>query len=97
MIELEAENEAVPYQVRPPGPLVTIGSIRKELAAVYREGRMGKLDLSKATRLTFILQTLARLIQADEIEQRLAALEKTISTSGRVFVYEEFSEADGGN
>ncbi len=86
----EAELETVPYQVRPPGPLVTTGGIRKELAAVYRESRMGKLDLSKATKLTFILATLARIIQADEIERRLAELEKQVSTSGRVIIHEDF-------
>jgi hypothetical protein len=96
MIELQAENETVPYQPRPPGPLVTIGGVRKELAAVYRDARLNKITPGTATKLCFILGTLARVIQGDELERRLDELEKQIAAPGRV-IYAEFSEENGGH
>lgn len=62
----------------PPSPRVTLSKlshIRTELAKLYREARTGKIDTGKATKLTFMLQTLGRLIVDQELETRIAALE----------------------
>lgn len=57
--------------------LTQIRHVRAELAQVYREGRSGMIDLADATKLTFILQNLARIISESDLEARIAKLEET--------------------
>lgn len=57
--------------------LDTLVACRRELARLYREARTGTLDTQEATRLTFIVMNIARLIEGGELERRLAALEQT--------------------
>jgi len=69
---------------RPPAPrgaraaLSKMHHVRTELAAVYREARGGKLDTQEATRLTYMLQVLARIIEVSEIEMRIRAVEERL-------------------
>lgn len=56
--------------------LDTLPACRRELARVYREVRLGKLDSQVGTRLAFMVTSIARLIEGGEIERRLAALEE---------------------
>ena len=74
----------IPYveQAAPPplpkGRRIRLGSIReirKELSAVYREARLGKLDTAVATRYTYMLRELAAMIRDNELEARVEALE----------------------
>ena len=73
------ENNQV--TVIPPGgkkgsiALTKMQHVRAELAAVYREARTGKLHVADGTRLCFILQVLAKIIEGGELEQRIEALE----------------------
>ncbi|MDD3293084.1 MAG: hypothetical protein PHG20_00140 [Geobacteraceae bacterium] len=69
-------------EVLPPNPsqkgsiaLTKMSHIRSELSRLYREARNGKIDLGDATRLTYILQVLAKIIEGGELEQRIEALE----------------------
>jgi len=55
--------------------LTKMSHIRTELASLYREARTGKIDLSDATKLTFMLQVLGKIIEGGELEQRIEALE----------------------
>lgn len=50
-------------------------SLRRELGHLYREARLGKVDIQDASRLANILGILARIIQSSDFEERLAALE----------------------
>ncbi|MBC8017069.1 MAG: hypothetical protein H7X83_00935 [Verrucomicrobia bacterium] len=69
---------------RPKGSiaLTKMAHIRAELGKVYREARTGKLDLSDATKLTFMLQVLGKVIEGGELEARIEALENTIGGKG---------------
>lgn len=55
--------------------LETSAHIRRQLAAVYREARSGKIELDQARCFTHILQALNRVIETSDIEGRLIALE----------------------
>ena len=55
--------------------LKTIESVRLEMSRVYRECRTGALDPATATKLTFILGQIGRLIEASDLERRVEQLE----------------------
>lgn len=42
---------------------------------VYREARSGKIETADASRLSFMLQGIAKMIEAATIERRIEALE----------------------
>lgn len=56
--------------------LTKMHHIRTELANIYREARSGKIDLGDATKLTYILREIGRVIEGSDLEERIAALEE---------------------
>jgi hypothetical protein len=50
--------------------------VRREAARVYREARAGRIETADASRLSFMLQGIAKMIEASTIERRIEALEK---------------------
>lgn len=56
--------------------LSKIQHVRAELASVYRHARAGQMDTAEASRLCYILSVLAKLIESDDLERRILALEK---------------------
>lgn len=57
--------------------LETVRDVRDELARVYRAAKAGDIPPEVASRFTFMLGTLGKLIVDSELEQRLAALEQS--------------------
>lgn len=55
--------------------LDTIQDVKNELARVYRSARAGHLPPEVASRFTFMLSTLGKLIELGELERRLDSLE----------------------
>jgi hypothetical protein len=58
--------------------LNSIGDVRREMGTIYREARAGKLDISDAGRLAYVLTGIGKLIEVELIEQRLAQLERKL-------------------
>ena len=58
--------------------LNTIGDVRREMGTIYREARAGKLDISDAGRLAYVLNGIAKLVEVELIEGRLAELERRL-------------------
>ena len=56
-------------------PLQSLEDVRREAARVYREARAGRLDTSEASKLSFMLQGIGKMIEAGQIERRIEALE----------------------
>ena len=56
-------------------PLTTVGHVRSELASIYRLAKAGNLPLGDATRLTYILTSLGKLIETSVLEARVDQLE----------------------
>ena len=66
-----------PGQLRP-GRLRTVGDVRAELAQIYRDARVGRLETPVATRLTYLLAVLQKAIEAETLESRIVELEKRL-------------------
>lgn len=68
------ELRAVPT---PQLKLATIEDIRREMARVYRDARTATTDTADASRLVYMLVSIAKMIEIGQLEERLIALEKT--------------------
>lgn len=55
--------------------LNSLSDVAKEVRKLYRESRAGTLALSDATKLAYLLNMLAGILTASDLEQRLAKLE----------------------
>ena len=58
--------------------LGTVRDCRRELAKVYVDARRGAIEPSDATRLAYLLISLANLIRDSEMEERIEVLEAEI-------------------
>lgn len=58
--------------------LNNIEDVRREMATIYREARSGKLDISDAGRLAYVLTGIGKLIETGLIEQRLVSVERRL-------------------
>ena len=65
----------VPTPGRRKAQLNTLEGVRRELARIYREAESGKRDTADASRLTFMLGQIGKLLELTEIERRLTAVE----------------------
>lgn len=64
-----------------PTPRINLSSledIRREGCRVYREIRSGKIPSSDGTRLIYVLDRIAHMIEMGQLETRLAALEAKV-------------------
>jgi len=59
--------------------LATSDDVRREMAKVYRESRGGKIATSEATRLIYMLTQILKAHEVHVLEQKLLALELTLS------------------
>ena len=66
----------VPTPGRCKAQLNTLEGVRRELARIYREAESGKRDTADASRLTFMLGQIGKLLELTEIERRLTAVEE---------------------
>jgi len=80
------ETEVIP-RYRP--PLDSMKRVRQELAKVYRQAKNSEIPLADATRYTYILQALARMLATETLEARIAALE---AESGQIHLQGERNE-----
>ena len=55
--------------------LATVDDCRREMARVYREAKTAKLDMADASRLVYMLTSLAKMIELGQLEQRITQLE----------------------
>ena len=69
-------KELIPNPAPRVGRLDTLQAVRRELSRVYRDARTGKIDTADASRLGFLLVSLAKIIEGSTLEQRIAALEQ---------------------
>ena len=66
------------------GPaLETLTDVCREMARVYRGMRHGRIDSQDATRMTYVLTQIAKIIQTAELEARIERLEAAADTTAR--------------
>ncbi len=56
--------------------LDSMQDVKREMAKVYREARSGLVDVQDATKLTWCLQAVGKVIEGNDLEKRIEALEK---------------------
>lgn len=71
----EVDNLPPPKGQRYRVKLDTMQDIRREMAKLYRESRSGMLEVQEATKLTWCLQAIGRVIEGSDLEKRIEALE----------------------
>lgn len=64
--------DPTPTQIK----LATIAEVRRELARVYRDARGGHLETADASRLSYILSQIGKMIVDNELEMRIEKLEE---------------------
>jgi hypothetical protein len=55
--------------------LDTMNDVKREMAKVYRECRSEILDAQTGTKLTWMLQGIAKVIETSDLEKRIETLE----------------------
>jgi hypothetical protein len=63
--------------------LRNVAAIRREMGAVYRDMRAGKIESQDGTRLIYALTAIRQAYEAEVMESRLEALEQGIQPTGR--------------
>ncbi len=61
------------------GALATIGEVRQEAARLYRAARRGEVPAQDASRMANVLALVARCIEGDTLERRMATLEERLA------------------
>lgn len=56
--------------------LDTMQDVKREMAKVYREARSGVLEVTDASKLTYMLGTIGKIIEGSDLEKRIEALEE---------------------
>jgi hypothetical protein len=55
--------------------LETVSDVKREMAKVYRASRSQLIDVSDATKFTYVLAAVGKCIEVSDMEKRLEALE----------------------
>ncbi len=55
--------------------LATVDDCRREMARVYREAKTASIDMADASRLVYMLISIAKMIELGQLEQRITQLE----------------------
>lgn len=63
--------------------LTKISHVRSELSRLYSEARHGEISVSNATKLAYLLATLAKIIEGSDLEQRLTEIEKHLQEGSK--------------
>jgi hypothetical protein len=58
--------------------LKTADQVRLEIASVYRDMRLGRVDISDGTKLAYVLNILNKSIETGVIEARMESLERIL-------------------
>ena len=64
--------DPTPQQIR----LITAMDCKREMARVYRDSWMGRIDVQDGTRLVYMLSQIGKMIEVSELEKRIEALEE---------------------
>lgn len=57
--------------------LDSLQDVKREMAKLYRESRSGVLDVQDATKLTWMLQAVGKVIEGSDLEKRIEKLEES--------------------
>jgi len=64
-------------------PLANVNDVCREMARVYQGMKVGAIDPSVGTKLTYVLAQLRTTMEVGDLETRLQALEKATEADNR--------------
>jgi len=62
--------------------LKTLHDVRVEMARVYREMRASRIETQDGTRLVYVLSQIGRIVEIQEVGNRLEAVERVLRLRG---------------
>jgi hypothetical protein len=71
----DSSDPTTPSEKRVRAPLRNVHEVRAELCKVYREARGQKLSVDHASKLTFILTQIAKVMETSDLQARIEKLE----------------------
>jgi hypothetical protein len=77
------EGQVLSISPTPKLNLATIEDCRREMARVYRDARSAKTDTADASRLIYILTSIAKMIELGQFEERIKKLEEVKNVNAR--------------
>ena len=79
-VSLPAVRKVEGQVIRAPivGPLRDQGGVRRELARVYRAARRGEIPVDEASKLTYCLFHLSKIIESETFEERMDRIEEAL-------------------
>jgi hypothetical protein len=84
---IAANRDSTGGKGSPPPPKIDLRNaeaMRREMAALYRDMRAGRIDPQNGTRLAYVLNMLRQAYETDVLQKRLEALERMLPDfSGR--------------
>lgn len=72
----DASDPTTPSEKRVRCPLRDVHEVRAELVKVYREARGQKISVETASKLTFILTQIAKILETSDLALRIEKLEQ---------------------
>lgn len=78
---LPANRESTGREGRTPPPKIDLRNaeaMRREMAAVYRDMRSGRIDSQVGTRLVYVLNALRQAYETDVLQRRVEELERLL-------------------
>ncbi|MGZ5054444.1 MAG: hypothetical protein ACXWAT_05805 [Methylobacter sp.] len=72
VVEYTPQGKPARYRAK----LDTLQDVKREMAKLYRESRSGVLDVQDATKMTWMLQAVGKVIEGSDLEKRIEVLEK---------------------
>lgn len=81
--EIPVREESQLAPIPPKIDLRDAHAIRRELAAVYRDMRAGRIETQDGTRLAFVLDRLLKAYEASLLQDRIELLERIIDQRRR--------------
>lgn len=62
----------------PPIGLHNVKAVRREMASVYRDMRIGRIDVNEGTKLVYALDRIREAFKTEELETKLQVIESTL-------------------
>jgi len=84
--ELIESLEGVVIEAVTPPPKIDLrnaNAIRREIAAVYRDMRAGRIEPQDGTKLAYVLNFLSKAYETAVMEERLEMVERTIKNRSK--------------
>lgn len=72
----ESETPTTPSEKRVRCPLRNVHEVRAQMITVYREARGQKISVETASKLTFILTQIAKILETSDLALRIEKLEQ---------------------